>query len=95
MRAVQKLPDKYEDILEEAYFHETWIIWDFNVPAALQVNTDQTQLVYQQGSLTTWAKHGSKQVSTVSQDEKQAFMLVPSTLASAGSIYGKDNGFVP
>jgi hypothetical protein len=46
------------------------------------VNTDQTQLVYQQGSGSTWNQRGEKQVATVGQEEKRAFMLVPSGSAS-------------
>ncbi|KAJ7114985.1 hypothetical protein C8R44DRAFT_881033 [Mycena epipterygia] len=41
-----------------------------------------TQLVYQQGAELTWNKRGAKQVATVGQEEKQAFTLVPSILAS-------------
>jgi hypothetical protein len=48
----------------------------------LRVNTDQTQLVYQQGSSSTWTQRGAKQVATVGQEEKRAFTLVPSILAS-------------
>ncbi|EKM82903.1 hypothetical protein AGABI1DRAFT_125369 [Agaricus bisporus var. burnettii JB137-S8] len=81
-RAAQKLSHNYEDLLEQAYFHKAWIIRDFNIPAALRVNTDQTQLVYQQGSSTTWAELGSKQVATLGQDEKRAFTLIPSISAS-------------
>jgi hypothetical protein len=46
------------------------------------VNTDQTQLVYQQGSGSTWTQRGAKQVTTVGQEEKRAFTLVPSISAS-------------
>ncbi|KAF8062530.1 hypothetical protein FPV67DRAFT_1388765, partial [Lyophyllum atratum] len=50
--------------------------------ATLQVNTDQTQLVYQHGTNTTWNQRGASQVATVGQEEKQAFTLVPSISAS-------------
>jgi hypothetical protein len=38
--------------------------------------------VYQQGSGSTWTERGVKQVATVGQEEKRAFTLVPSILAS-------------
>ncbi|KAJ7133923.1 hypothetical protein C8R43DRAFT_956458 [Mycena crocata] len=53
-----------ENSLSEAY-----IIRDYAVPTALRVNTDQTQLGYQQGSGSTSTLHGSKQVATVEQEE--------------------------
>ncbi|KAJ7469782.1 hypothetical protein B0H11DRAFT_2159293 [Mycena galericulata] len=81
-KAAQKLPANHEKILEEAFFREAHVIRDYAVPAALRVNTDQTQLVYQQGAGSTWTKRGSKQVATVGQEEKRAFTLVPSISAS-------------
>ncbi|KAF8217446.1 hypothetical protein K438DRAFT_1521043, partial [Mycena galopus ATCC 62051] len=82
-KAAQKLPANHEKVLEEAFFREAYIIRDYAIPAALRVNTDQTQLVYQQGSGSTWTQRGAKQVATVSQEEKRAFTLVPSISASS------------
>jgi hypothetical protein len=81
-KAAQKLPANYEKVLEEAFLREAHLIGDYAVPAALRVNTDQMQLVYQQGSGSTWTKCGIKQVATVGQEEKCAFTLVPSISAS-------------
>jgi DDE superfamily endonuclease len=81
-KAAQKLPADHEKVLEEAFFREAHIIRDYAIPADLRVNTDQTQLVYQQGSGSTWTKRGAKQVATVGQEEKRAFTLVPSISAS-------------
>ncbi|KAJ7101748.1 hypothetical protein C8R44DRAFT_582586, partial [Mycena epipterygia] len=81
-KAAQKLPANYETQLEEAFFREAHVIRDYAVPAALRVNTDQTQLVYQQGAGSTWNQRGAKQVATVGQEEKRAFTLVPSISAS-------------
>ncbi|KAF8156966.1 hypothetical protein B0H34DRAFT_629721, partial [Crassisporium funariophilum] len=87
-KAAQKLPANYEEILLEAFIREAYIIRNHatrsrkNIPAALRVNTDQTQLIYQQGTKTTWNKSGVKQVATVGQEEKRAFTLVPSISAS-------------
>ncbi|KAJ7049803.1 hypothetical protein C8F01DRAFT_960885, partial [Mycena amicta] len=79
--AAQKLPANHERILEEAYLREAWIIKEYNIPAALRVNTDQTQVVYQQGGASTWGDCWAKQVSTTGKEEKRAFTLVPSIAA--------------
>ncbi|KJA19676.1 hypothetical protein HYPSUDRAFT_104632, partial [Hypholoma sublateritium FD-334 SS-4] len=81
-KAAQKLPTNHEEILRNVYLREVYIIRDYAVPAALRINTDQTQLVYQQGTQKTWNELGIKQVSTVGQEEKCAFTLVPSISAS-------------
>jgi DDE superfamily endonuclease len=81
-QAAQKIPANSEQILMEAFLREAFVIRDHAIPAALRVNTDQTQTVYQQGTNRTWDKRGSKQVATVGQDEKRAFTLVPSISAS-------------
>ncbi|KAJ7753856.1 hypothetical protein B0H16DRAFT_1886880 [Mycena metata] len=81
-KAAQKLPANHEQVLEEAFLREAYVIRDYDIPAALRVNTDQTQLVYQQGSGSTWNQRGAKQVATVGQEEKRAFTLIPSISAS-------------
>ncbi|EKM78198.1 hypothetical protein AGABI1DRAFT_129327 [Agaricus bisporus var. burnettii JB137-S8] len=81
-KAAQKLPVNLQEILREAFLREAFLIRDYSIPAALRVNTDQTQLVYQQGSDRTWNLAGEKQVATVGQEEKRAFTLVPSISAS-------------
>lgn len=81
-RAAQKLPDNYEDILNTSFLRQAYIIRDHAIPAALRVNTDQTQTVYQMGGRKTWNKSGEKQISTMGMDEKRAFTLVPSISAS-------------
>ncbi|KAJ6549875.1 hypothetical protein B0H19DRAFT_858017, partial [Mycena capillaripes] len=80
-RRATKLPANHEKVLDEAFFREAHIIRDYAVPA-LRVNTDQTQLVYQQGSGSTWTQCGAKQVATVGQEEKRAFTLIPSISGS-------------
>ncbi|KAJ7470874.1 hypothetical protein FB451DRAFT_950152, partial [Mycena latifolia] len=81
-KAAQKLPANHQKLIDDAFLREASIIRDYAVPAALRVNTDQTQLVYQQGCDSTWNKRGAKQVATVGQEEKRAFTLVPSISAS-------------
>ncbi|KAF7371545.1 DDE superfamily endonuclease [Mycena venus] len=58
-KAAHKLPANYEKILDAAFLREAYIIRDYAIPAALRVNTDQTQLLYQQGSGSTWTKRAS------------------------------------
>ncbi|KAJ7069135.1 hypothetical protein C8F01DRAFT_963922, partial [Mycena amicta] len=80
-KAAQKLPTNDEKILDDAFLREAYIIRDHAIPAALRVNTDQTQVVYQQGAESTWNERGQKQVATTGQEEKRAFTLVPSVAA--------------
>jgi hypothetical protein len=77
-RAAQKLPENYQDILEEAYLREAWLVHKYSIPAALRVNTDQTQCVYHQGSKYTYDAIGSKQVPVIGKEEKRACTVVPS-----------------
>ncbi|KAJ7467330.1 hypothetical protein B0H11DRAFT_1814098, partial [Mycena galericulata] len=81
-KAGQKLPANHEKVIDDAFLREALLIRNYGVPAALRVNTDQTQLVYQQGADSTWNLRGAKQVATVGQEEKRAFTLVPSISAS-------------
>ena len=61
---------------------EVAIIHDHALLEELCTNSDQAQLVYQQGMQTMWNKAGKKQVETKEQDEKWAFTLVSSISAS-------------
>jgi hypothetical protein len=81
-KAAQKVPADHERVLMEAFLREAYVIRNHAIPAALRVNTDQTNMVYQQGTGSTWEKRGAKQVATVGQEEKRAFTLVPSISAS-------------
>jgi hypothetical protein len=81
-KAAQKLPTNHEEILTNAFLREAYVVCDHAIPAGLCVNTDQTQMVYQQGTQRTWNESGAKQVSTIGQEEKRAFTLVPSISAS-------------
>ena len=74
-KAAQKMPTNLDEILTTAFLREACIIRDYGVPAGLRVNTDQTQLVYQQGTKTTWNETGAKQVVTVGQEENVHLLL--------------------
>lgn len=80
--AAQKIPENVEEILTESALREAYLIRKYDIDAALRVNTDQTQTVYQQGTDTTWNHKGDRQVPAVGIDEKRAFTLVPSISAS-------------
>ncbi|KAF8990656.1 hypothetical protein BDZ89DRAFT_1097549 [Hymenopellis radicata] len=100
-RAAKKVPENVDEVLQEAFIREAYIIRNFNIPAELRVNTDQTQVVYQQGNKTTWNEVGAAQVPTIGLEEKRAFTLVPSISASGEvlpmqAIYGgKTDGSCP
>lgn len=81
-RADHKLPDHWEDLCEKALFRIIYAIKEEDIPASLYVNTDQTQVIYAQGSSLTWMKRGTKQVSTIGEDEKRAFTAVVSIACS-------------
>ncbi|KAJ7362673.1 hypothetical protein DFH08DRAFT_617366, partial [Mycena albidolilacea] len=84
-RAAQKIPDNHQEILMAAFLREALVIRDHAIPAELRVNTDQTQVVYQQGTKTTWNEKGVKQVATTGQEEKRALTGVPS-IDAAGNL---------
>ncbi|KAF9038788.1 hypothetical protein BDZ89DRAFT_909526, partial [Hymenopellis radicata] len=81
-KTAKKLPNNLDEVLTEAFLREAHAIRTHVIPGALRINTDQTQIVYQQGSETTWSEKGAKQVPTSGHDEKCAFTLVPSISAS-------------
>lgn len=100
-RAAHKLPDNWEDLCEKSLLRIAQDIKEEDIPAALYVNTDQTQAVYAQGSNLTWTQTGSAQVSVVGEDEKRAFTAVVSVSNSGillpfQAIYmGKSNRSCP
>lgn len=92
-RAAQKLPDNWEDVCEKSLLRIVHDIKRFDIPIALFINSDQTQVVYAQGSNLTWTATGSSQVSTVGEDEKRAFTVMVSVSNSGDllplqAIYG-------
>ncbi|KAG2355843.1 hypothetical protein BDR07DRAFT_1302030, partial [Suillus spraguei] len=76
--AAQKIPSNWEEMCENAFLCLAYTIKDEDIPTELYVNSDQIQVIYVQGSNLTWAKTGSKQVSTVGNDEKCAFTIMVS-----------------
>ncbi|KDQ50959.1 hypothetical protein JAAARDRAFT_87431, partial [Jaapia argillacea MUCL 33604] len=77
-KAGHKLPADWDVQCEQVFLRLAFTIKEHDVPAELYVNTDQTNMVYTQGTKLTWAPMGSKQVSVVSDDEKRAVTLIVS-----------------
>jgi hypothetical protein len=69
-RATQKLPDNWKDLSKHAFLHIAYSIKEKDIPPELFVNSDQTQVVYTQGSKLTWAPTDSCQVMVIDEDEK-------------------------
>jgi hypothetical protein len=68
----------YVQILEEAFLREAWLIHNYNILAALWVNTNQTQCVYQQGTNHTYNPISEKQGTVIGKDEKCTCTAIPS-----------------
>ncbi|KAI0703086.1 hypothetical protein C8Q76DRAFT_568687, partial [Earliella scabrosa] len=74
-RDAHKLPTDWEAQCRKAILRIVHDIKEYDIPSSLYVNTDQTNMVYVQGSKLTWAPVGSKQVSVVGTEEKRAITL--------------------
>lgn len=69
-RAGGKIPSNSKELLHKAHVWMAHGIKDENIPSALIVNSNQTQLVLAQGCHMTYADIGSCQVVTVGSEEK-------------------------
>lgn len=85
-QASQKKPQNWEDLCERSFFRKAFAIKEEDIPSALYVNSDQTQVVYAPGNRMTWAKKGSKQVALVGAEEKRAFTLLVSVAADGTAL---------
>ncbi|TFK81826.1 hypothetical protein K466DRAFT_449595, partial [Polyporus arcularius HHB13444] len=74
-REAHKLPKDWEDQCRKAILRLVHDIKEYDIPSSLFVNTDQTQMVYAQGTKLTWAPTGSKQVPVTGKEEKRAVTL--------------------
>jgi hypothetical protein len=84
-RAAQKLPDNWEELCKGSFFWIAHGIKEEDIPPKLYVNSDQTQVVYAQGSKLTWAKTGSWQVTVIREDKKQAVTVFVS-VSNSGEL---------
>jgi len=82
-KAVQKLPDHWEDECEKAFFHLAYTInWD-HIHHTLLINSDQTQIVSIPGGIQrTYVKKGAKQIALLGLGEKRAFTCLIATTAN-------------
>jgi DDE superfamily endonuclease len=84
-RAAQKIPEDWEEKCERSFLRKAYSIKEYDIPSALYVNSDQTQVVYAPGNKMTYAPIGAKQVSLVGGDEKHAFTVMVS-VANDGTL---------
>ncbi|KAF8235473.1 hypothetical protein L208DRAFT_1151793, partial [Tricholoma matsutake] len=84
-RARGKIPTNADEILMKAYLHMAYSVKDESIPPELMANSDQTQLTLAQGCHMTYAKVGSKQVSTIGMEEKWAITVMV-TLTNDGKV---------
>ena len=76
-----KLPDDADSQLTISWYCHAFVIFYYNIPAELQVNGDQTQIVLQPPSCFTYDTRSAHQVPIISKDEKRAFTLMTSASA--------------
>jgi hypothetical protein len=84
-RAAQKLPDDWEIQCEKSVFRKAYLLKEYNIPAKLYANSDQTQQLYAPGDKLMYAKTGLKQMSVIGGDEKRAFTVMV-MVTSAGTL---------
>ncbi|KAF8196183.1 hypothetical protein BJ912DRAFT_1056612 [Pholiota molesta] len=84
-RAGGKIPSDFQSHLQKAFIRMAYCIKDENIPSALIVNSDQTQLTLAQGCHMTYAEIGSRQVVTVGSEEKRAITVMAS-LSNDGTL---------
>lgn len=84
-RAAQKLPGNWEDQCERSAIRKAYLLKEYDIPAELYANSDQTQRLYAPGDKLTYAETGSKQVSVIGGDEKRAFTVMV-TITSSGKM---------
>ncbi|TFK83071.1 hypothetical protein K466DRAFT_499160 [Polyporus arcularius HHB13444] len=84
-RDAHKLPADWEAQCNKAFLRLVHDIKEYDIPAELYVNTDQTNMVYAQGTKLTWAPMGSKQVGVIGTEDKRAVTLCVS-VANSGVL---------
>jgi hypothetical protein len=77
-QAGRKTPANADEVLQKAFLRIAWVVKDEQIPSALLVNSDQTQVVLAQGCHMTYAPSGANQVATVGSEEKRAITILPS-----------------
>jgi DDE superfamily endonuclease len=76
-RAAQKTPDNADELCHQQFLRHAITARDTAMPSAgFRVNIDQTNIVYQCASSSTYEAVGASQVAVVGKDEKRAFTLL-------------------
>jgi hypothetical protein len=75
-RAAQKLPPDVNAVLLHSFLRLACVIRDEDIPPSCIVNADQTQVIYNMGSHSTWSPTGERQVHVLGVEEKRAFTLL-------------------
>ncbi|KIK82151.1 hypothetical protein PAXRUDRAFT_154433 [Paxillus rubicundulus Ve08.2h10] len=84
--AAQKFPQNVEEVCHEQFLRLALTICDYLIHSpSFYVNIDQTNVVYQPPSSSTYDEIGAKQVAVIGQEEKCAFSLVVG-ISAAGDL---------
>ncbi|KIO28555.1 hypothetical protein M407DRAFT_43289, partial [Tulasnella calospora MUT 4182] len=73
--AAQKVPVDWEELCCRTRLRIAYLIKEYDIPAGLIVNIDQTQCIYFMSSSSTWTMKGEKQVPVVGKEEKHAITV--------------------
>ncbi|KAE9388316.1 hypothetical protein BT96DRAFT_836425 [Gymnopus androsaceus JB14] len=84
--AAHKLPNDWEDQCKKAALQKAYLIKEYDIPASLFINADQTQKTYAPGDKMTWAETGSSQVLVVRAEEKRAFTILVGVTANSDAL---------
>jgi hypothetical protein len=82
-RVAQKLPVDWENQCEKSAIRKAYLFKEYDIPAELYANSDQTQRLYAAGNKLTYTETGAKQVSVIGGDETWAFTVLV-TITAAG-----------
>lgn len=85
-KAAQKLPQNADELTFASVMRLCLAIRDNTITAALRVNSDQTNVIYQGGSRFTYNQRGAKQVAVVGEEEKRAFTVFVGVSASGVAL---------
>ncbi|KAG8955750.1 hypothetical protein FRC04_007741 [Tulasnella sp. 424] len=85
-KAAQTTPKDAPELTRRAFLRMACTVRDEDIPAALIVNADQTQVILAQGTKASYAETNSKQVDVVGQTEKRAFTLMLSVSQSGDAL---------
>lgn len=85
-RVAQKVPVDWEEQCRRARLRIAYLIKEYDIPAGLIVNIDQTQCIYSMPLLLTWTMKGEKQVPVVGKEEKRAITVTVPIKANGSAL---------